>query len=223
MAWWTTPSMSRFWENEQRLVRSVLCQQPGTVGLQLGAAWGCADVWDSSRFVLRGLVSPQPGGCSDLPQIQARWDELPLLPESVDLFWLPHTLEYAPSPQQLLTEVTAALVPGGRVIITLLNPWSPVGLNYRWARRRWACGGWLMSPWALRYQLYQHDLTVLQVYALYHNQVATAPLGYLSEWQAGGYLVLAVKQALGVTPLRLTWREPLAVDGRLYEPSTRQR
>lgn len=61
--------------------------------------------------------------------IEATLDELPFQFESVDVFFLPHTLEFCPSPKKLLNEIYNILIPGGKVIILGFNPYSFYGLT----------------------------------------------------------------------------------------------
>lgn len=56
---------------------------------------------------------------------------LPFANASVDLVILPHVLEFAVTPHQILREVERVLVPEGRVLVFGLNP---TGL---WALRQW--------------------------------------------------------------------------------------
>jgi len=51
--------------------------------------------------------------------------------QSVDLLVLPHVLESARDPHQVLREVERVLVPEGRVVITGFNPWSLWGVRNR--------------------------------------------------------------------------------------------
>ncbi|MBV6272417.1 class I SAM-dependent methyltransferase [Alcaligenaceae bacterium CGII-47] len=51
-------------------------------------------------------------------------DHLPFAAQSVDLLVLPHTLEWANDPHQVLREVERVLMPEGRVVITGFNPFS---------------------------------------------------------------------------------------------------
>ncbi len=52
------------------------------------------------------------------------YEELPLATASIDLVVLPHTLEFALEPHQVLREVDRVLVPEGQVVITGFNPAS---------------------------------------------------------------------------------------------------
>lgn len=52
------------------------------------------------------------------------FEELPYASASVDLVILPHVLEFAAEPHQVLREVERVLIPEGQVIICGFNPWS---------------------------------------------------------------------------------------------------
>jgi SAM-dependent methyltransferase len=58
-----------------------------------------------------------------------RYEELPFATHSVDLVVLPHILEFADEPHQVLREVDRVLVPEGHVVITGFNPASLWGLR----------------------------------------------------------------------------------------------
>ncbi|HMM72066.1 MAG TPA: class I SAM-dependent methyltransferase [Rhodocyclaceae bacterium] len=59
--------------------------------------------------------------------------QLPFASASVDLVVLPHALEFAEDPHQVLREVERVLIPEGRVVVSGFNPFSLWGLyrNYR--------------------------------------------------------------------------------------------
>ncbi len=58
-----------------------------------------------------------------------RFEELPFAAQSIDLVVMPHILEFAQEPHQVLREVDRVLVPEGHVIITGFNPASLWGLR----------------------------------------------------------------------------------------------
>lgn len=60
--------------------------------------------------------------------------ELPFASQSLDLIVLPHVLEFAEEPHQVLREVERVLIPEGQVIIIGFNPASMWGLRHA-ARR----------------------------------------------------------------------------------------
>ncbi len=93
------------------------------------------DLLRANRMPFKALVGP------DLPvsapanawagMVQAEPEFLPFDSESMDLVLLPHTLETASNPHQVLREVDRILVPEGRVVIAGFNPWSLWGLRQR--------------------------------------------------------------------------------------------
>lgn len=59
----------------------------------------------------------------------ASFEDLPFDSQSLDLVVLPHVLEFAADPLQVLREVDRVLMPEGRVLITGFNPMSLWGLR----------------------------------------------------------------------------------------------
>ncbi len=57
------------------------------------------------------------------------YEELPLATASADLIVLPHVLEFAADPHQVLREVDRVLRPNGRMIVTGFNPVSLWGIS----------------------------------------------------------------------------------------------
>ncbi|MGA2551679.1 MAG: methyltransferase domain-containing protein [Burkholderiaceae bacterium] len=62
------------------------------------------------------------------------FEELPFAAQSVDLLVLPHALEFADDPHQVLREVERVLIPEGQVVITGFNPVSLWGLRQTFGR-----------------------------------------------------------------------------------------
>lgn len=58
-----------------------------------------------------------------------RCEELPFATQSIDLVVMPHVLEFAEDPHQVLREVDRVLVPEGHVVISGFNPASLWGLR----------------------------------------------------------------------------------------------
>lgn len=59
-----------------------------------------------------------------LPRVVTRLEELPFAAHSLDLLVLPHALEFAEDPHQVLREVERVLIPEGHVVISGFNPHS---------------------------------------------------------------------------------------------------
>ncbi len=54
----------------------------------------------------------------------SNYQSLPIASDSVDLVVVSHLLEYVPSPHLLLREIERIIIPGGKVIISGINPLS---------------------------------------------------------------------------------------------------
>ena len=80
----------------------------------------------------------QPGAAAALRQVAVTLDyqELPFASQSMDLVVLPHVLEFAAEPHQVLREVERVLIPEGQVIICGFNPRSLWGMRQAMARVR---------------------------------------------------------------------------------------
>src|SRR5450830_317791 len=66
----------------------------------------------------------------DIPLVVAHdFSELPFASQSLDLVVLPHVLEFAAEPHQILREVERVLIPEGQVIICGFNPASLWGIR----------------------------------------------------------------------------------------------
>lgn len=91
------------------------------------------DMLDQNRIAFKAYTGPQ------LPDLAcaAQWQSvvlseaelLPFASQSIDLLVLPHGLECAADPHQVLREVERVLVPEGRVVISGFNPWSCWGVR----------------------------------------------------------------------------------------------
>jgi SAM-dependent methyltransferase len=83
---------------------------------------------------LQGNDSPASVG--QQVAVITRFEELPFATQSIDLVVMPHILEFAQEPHQVLREVDRVLVPEGQVIITGFNPASLWGLRQTLARTK---------------------------------------------------------------------------------------
>jgi len=99
------------------------------------------DTLSENRMPLRLCASDQPADGSALAgdgsvpasprrvAVITRFEELPFATQSIDLVVMPHILEFAQEPHQVLREVDRVLLPEGQVIITGFNPASLWGLR----------------------------------------------------------------------------------------------
>jgi SAM-dependent methyltransferase len=66
--------------------------------------------------------------------VTEQFEELPFASASIDLIVLPHVLEFAAEPHQVLREVERVLIPEGQVIICGFNPISLWGARQMFSR-----------------------------------------------------------------------------------------
>jgi SAM-dependent methyltransferase len=79
-----------------------------------------------SRFVLDEAVF---AALPPVPHLRASAYELPFASQSLDLVVLPHVLEFADEPHDILREVERVLRPEGQLIVTGFNPFSLWGIR----------------------------------------------------------------------------------------------
>ena len=89
------------------------------------------DFLRSSRIPLRFSAGNQQGNA-----VRLCCSELPFATASLDLVLIPHVLEFAEHPHQILREVERVLMPEGSLVISGFNPRSLWGLHRALGRRQ---------------------------------------------------------------------------------------
>lgn len=126
--WLRSPRGRRLIDLEEREIRRVLPEVFGRHVLQIGS-WGRGDqLLRSSETLHRAVLGTVPDlGAQALADIE----RLPVLSKSVDAVVLPHTLEFARSPHNLLREANRILTDRGRLFVLGFSPLSLWGLRQR--------------------------------------------------------------------------------------------
>ncbi|WP_293373180.1 methyltransferase domain-containing protein [Nevskia sp.] len=125
--WLASPRGKRLLAIEESELARVLPSLFGRHCLQIGN-WGGQRLLASADMLHRAVI----GSFVDSPgdtQAVVQPESLPILESSVDAVLLPHTLEFSPSPHNLLREVDRVLTDRGRLMILGFNPWSLWGLR----------------------------------------------------------------------------------------------
>ncbi len=120
--WMDTPLGGYVLGREQAWLDEITPDIFGYYALQLGLPQ--VDLLRESRIAHRYRIDPSRG--ADLP---ARFAELPIATHTVDLAVLPHVLEFAEDPHDILREIDRVMIPEGRLIIIGFNPWSLFGVR----------------------------------------------------------------------------------------------
>ena len=167
-------------------------------------------------------------------------EHLPFANESIDLLVLPHGLETASDPHQVLREAYRVLVPEGQVIVSGFNPWSLWGGRDRLPG--WECllpiePQYQVSPWRVA-----DWLEVLSFEVTDEVSGCFAPLcleqRWLQRWafmdKLGAkwwsmlgalFMVKATKRVTHITPLGMKWAQhekSFNLDGRRVQGQSRE-
>jgi SAM-dependent methyltransferase len=209
--WLATPQGSYVLDWEQRRLDNIVADIFGYNAVQLGLP-GC-DLLRANRIALRFSAGAEPGVAlvADLAQ-------LPLATSSIDLVVMPHVLEFADDPHQILREVERVLMPEGHVVICGFNPFSLWGLRRRFSTRDIPWQGRYLSLPRIKDWLallgFEANRGCFGCYALpaaqrkWLNRFAFMEKAGDRWWPiAGGvYIIQAVKRVQGMRLVTPSWR-----------------
>ena len=214
--WYSTSLGTYLLQREFSYIDEAVADVFGFNALQLGSPEH--DFLRASRIPLK--CSAAPDGNAGL---RADFRDLPIASNSVDLLLLPHVLEFAEHPHQILREVQRVLIPDGHAIIIGFNPWSLWGMHRVFTRTR------DKFPWNGRFI----NLPRLKDWmALLELELVAGGMGcylppctqekWIQRWSfmeaagdrwwpiAGGvYFLHAVKRVRGMRIIMPSWREQL--------------
>jgi SAM-dependent methyltransferase len=231
--WLESPLGAAVLTLEQRLLQDELADVVGFELLQIGRWGDSTNLCAGARTQHRTLVAPD---ASSPCAIRAQFDALPIATNSVEAVLLPHTLEHAPRPHQLLREVERVLVGEGNVVICAFSPWGPWGVRHYLARGDFPPH----STRLLSEQRTRDWLTLLGFEIVAARRYLFAPpwtqsmFGLRPEsWLetqgpllaaplAGAYLLKARKRVHALMPIRPAWTSRPVLVGGAPEPTTRQ-
>ncbi len=172
-------------------------------------------------------------GAGELPLVLTSLEELPFAAHSLDLLVLPHALEFADDPHQVLREVERVLIPEGRVVLSGFNPHSlwgmrqfvgrPLGLPFLPSGSQLFAFNRL-KDW-LKLLSFEVDRGHFGCYRppfrgeTWMSRFAFMERGGARWWSIFGaiYLVSAIKRVRGMRLIGPAWREPLAA--RVLQPA----
>jgi len=230
---------------ESRLGREVVAQESVCLEQMLEGVFGhyLLQVGGDEVFgeVLRGshvrhAISLPPvlhqGGLG--MRIAARPEMMPIVSDSLDAVFLPHTLDFAADPLQVLREVERVLIPEGRLIVmgfNAISPWAILRLvrpgRVPWCGRfltRYRVGAWLSL---LGFDLEMQRMLVFRAPWGGSPRSSGSVLDRTGSlyWSAlgGVYALRAVKRVSTLTPLRPSWQtRRKLLPGNAVEPTTRE-
>ncbi len=212
--WLATPLGQYLLEKEQAYLDDVTPDVFGFHALQVGMP--NVDLLRASRIAHRVRVAT-----GDRPDLYAKSHELPLATQSVDLVVLPHVLEFAAGPHEILREVDRVMMPEGRLVIVGFNPWSLWGLRSAvgFGREEYPWNGRFVSLLRVKdwLALLGFDVNAgrLVGYAPpFKSAAVRRRFGFMEPagdrwWAVGGavYMLQAVKRVRGMRLLTPAWAE----------------
>jgi len=232
--WFMQPPGRSLLAIESHALRGVWPTLFGKVAVQLGCA-GSTDLLDGCNAPIRALLELPGIRSADIARVQGVPEALPFDARCVDLMLLPHTLEFADDPHQVLREVSRVLTPEGHVVILGFNPFSLWGL-WRLALRKRGTAPWnghFLQLNRLKDWLKLLDFEFARGCMLYYrpplaSDVAMDRLRFLDKagdrwWPMAGavYLLVAKKRVAGMTPLRPEWRSTRTFGRAVARPALR--
>ncbi len=159
--------------------------------------------------------------------IEGDYNELPVQSGSVDHVILPHTLEMAENPHQLLAEACRIVKPEGYLYIAGFNPYSLWGLKSYFTRHHhipWSrpfLSASIIKKWlALAdFELINQNMILFrppcQHQSLYHKLKFLEWIGKKCYKPLGNvYIIQAKAKVIPLTPIRLHWTQELS-DARI--------
>lgn len=166
-------------------------------------------------------------------RIAAVPEMMPIVSDSLDAVVLPHTLDFAADPRQVLREAERVLIPDGRLIIlgfNAISPWALLRLarpgRVPWCGRfltRYRVGAWLSL---LGFDREMQQMLMFQAPWGGSRGCSGGVLDRTGRryWPAlgGVYALRAVKRVSTLTPLRPSWKtRRKLLPGNAVEPTTR--
>jgi len=230
--WYARPAGRRLLAAEQALLARLSEDVFGYHLIQLQDFGHGLEAYADCPVSKRCLLDLRGGEAVGLMAVS---EQLPLQSDSVDLVVLPHTLDFAIDPHQVVREVERVLIPEGRILILGFNPfslWGIARLFLRWRGKVPWCGHFLSYRRIVDWLgLVGFDIEYTDVCAIAPPLDSDrwagrlAPLERLGRrvWPmlAGVYAVRAVKRVSTVRPIKTPWRGLRVLAPTAIEPSAR--
>lgn len=168
--------------------------------------------------------------------LKCEFGHLPFATHSVDLMLLPHILEFAENPHQILRDAERALVPEGHIVISGFNPVSLWGARHLFCSRSgYPWGGRFISLGRIKDWLALLGLEVVSGrMACYAPPMKSekwlSHLGWMDSagdrwWpmMGGVYFLVAKKRVAGMRLIRPQWNGRSVAQVLIPRPSATQR
>lgn len=165
----------------------------------------------------------------------APFEELPFVPDSIDVALLPHVLEFSDNPLQILQEIYNVLIPEGYVVVLGFQPWSLWGITKLFKNKKtlpWRgkfVSSFRMRSWleSLGFDIEKHEtlffrppLSKLSTLQKLFFMEAVGQL--LWPYLGGVYLLVAKKRTTAFVPIKSRlFAKHLPVHPSMAQPTAR--
>jgi len=227
-----TPGQYLF-ESERASLQQVLPRLFGYHLLQIGGPATHSFI-DSSPIIHKirmdhELISDFKGD-----SVLSNFDQLPFLPDSIDLVLLPHVLEFIEEPKALLEQVYYTLMPEGHIILLGFNPTSLWGLFKLCTHKKSV--PWMsefISAYRVKHWLSQVGYILVEDKSVFFRPPITRKkvlqkllfmeaIGQLIwPYLGASYMIIAKKRVTPLTKIRSPLQEKVPVHERYLEPTSR--
>lgn len=232
--WFQSPLGQSLQSREIERLRLVTNRLHGPVGLQVGDT-GSPSMLEVTPAVTALIADRASVNGQDELRVCSVADALPFDMRSINIAVLPHTLEFAARPHQILREVDRVLAADGHVVIFGFNPIS------LWGIWRLALGWKRQVPWSgqfYRLSRVQDWLTLLGFETVSGSMIYYRPpvqnervsnrLRFLERagdrwWPIGAavYVLVARKREYGMPLIYPRWKKKRRLAPGLVEPVTK--
>ncbi|KOR32346.1 hypothetical protein TI05_07830 [Achromatium sp. WMS3] len=113
---------------EQRYLKKLFSGLFGCYLLQIGWGQVFASAIANTKIRRHIILEEHFALIGNTGKILGQSNMLPIASDSMDVVFLPHTLEFVANPHQVILEADRVLIPGGHLIVFGFNPWSLWGI-----------------------------------------------------------------------------------------------
>jgi SAM-dependent methyltransferase len=224
--WFQAELGQQFASAEKLQFEQILPDLFGFYLLQVGEL-GVVDLLSASRVSHRKIMRIQTNTASGQGAFHGQAWALPIQSDSIDVVILPHTLDFALYPHEVLREVERVLIPEGQVVISGFNPlsiWQLWRWSLRWRQQPPWCGHFY-TLFRLRDWLKLLGFDLCQKRHFFYrppvkNKRIMQRLGFMESLGqrllpivGAGYVLVARKRVETLTPLPRRWQARKKVVG----------
>lgn len=232
--WYEQPLGAAFAEIQKSEIKALLSQFRGNQLLQLGFNPG-VDLKAAEIACSYLSLAPDMGLKQSDPFVVGSYHALPFLADSIDIVMMNQVLEFESNLHHVLAEIHRILTPEGKIMILGFNSFSSWGIIHFLKKRQdklpWR--GHFHTPFELKNALQTLEFDILESKTFFFRPpIQNANLlkacsfleklgSFLFSGFGAGYLLVAQKKVLGVTPLRSRWQLSEIITGNDVKPAAR--